>query len=354
VSRRGKVGATSAISAAWTPASTISSPRRRLVRGGIGGVAEAQIQSELRRRGFSTGWRRPKLIALTLASSEGFARWSLRPTRRSRRMDIVGRRPGQYDRRGFKKRPSNLTAHSNGDPRTPTPVPSPRWRRAGTYQKPRDPDRPLVCVDETSKQLIVRRAAIPAKPDASPDRLRIRAQWRRNIFMCCATGGLARSKVTDHHAPSTTAQVLKELVRLHFPNAKQSCWFKTISARKRRPRSMRLFPADRSAPPREAFEWHYTPKTELARHGRIRIGVLSSQCLSRRIPDKQKLKRRSPPGGTIATTITPRPTGNSRPATPAWGSRDSTPHLNDSGRLVRLSGDEPQRSRSAARAGISP
>ena len=34
-----------------------------------------------------------------------------------------------------------------------------------TYQKPRDPDRPLVCLDETSKQLIVEtRAPIPAKP----------------------------------------------------------------------------------------------------------------------------------------------------------------------------------------------
>ena len=34
-----------------------------------------------------------------------------------------------------------------------------------TYQKPRDPDRPLVCLDETSKQLIVEtRAPIPVKP----------------------------------------------------------------------------------------------------------------------------------------------------------------------------------------------
>jgi hypothetical protein len=34
-----------------------------------------------------------------------------------------------------------------------------------TYQKPRDPDRPLVCLDETSKQLIIEtRAPIPAKP----------------------------------------------------------------------------------------------------------------------------------------------------------------------------------------------
>ena len=35
-----------------------------------------------------------------------------------------------------------------------------------TYQKPRDPDRPLVCLDETSKQLVIEtRKPIPAKPD---------------------------------------------------------------------------------------------------------------------------------------------------------------------------------------------
>jgi hypothetical protein len=34
-----------------------------------------------------------------------------------------------------------------------------------TYQKPRNPNRPLVCLDESSKQLIVEmRAPIPAKP----------------------------------------------------------------------------------------------------------------------------------------------------------------------------------------------
>jgi hypothetical protein len=34
-----------------------------------------------------------------------------------------------------------------------------------TYQKPRNPDRPLACLDETSKQLIVEtRTPIPAKP----------------------------------------------------------------------------------------------------------------------------------------------------------------------------------------------
>ena len=39
-----------------------------------------------------------------------------------------------------------------------------------TYQKPRDPDRPLVCLDETSKQLIIEtRKPIPAKP-GQPER----------------------------------------------------------------------------------------------------------------------------------------------------------------------------------------
>ena len=35
-----------------------------------------------------------------------------------------------------------------------------------TYQRPRDPDRPLVCLDETSKQLIAEtRVPIPPKPE---------------------------------------------------------------------------------------------------------------------------------------------------------------------------------------------
>src|SRR5271166_6320824 len=60
------------------------------------------------------------------------------------------------------------------------------------------------------------------------------------------------------------------------------------------------------------FEWHYTPK-----HGswldmaESELGVLSSQCLSRRIPDKPTLEKEVPPGRTIATSITQRPTGNS-------------------------------------------
>jgi hypothetical protein len=49
------------------------------------------------------------------------------------------------------------------------------------YQRLHDPQRPLVCLDETSKQLIIEtRAPIPEKPGRKgASRLRIRTQWRR-------------------------------------------------------------------------------------------------------------------------------------------------------------------------------
>ena len=72
-----------------------------------------------------------------------------------------------------------------------------------TYQKPRDPDRPLVCLDETSKQLVVEtRKPIPAKPGQPA---RYDYEYERNgvanIFMTFAPlEGWRKVKVTDHHA----------------------------------------------------------------------------------------------------------------------------------------------------------
>jgi hypothetical protein len=56
---------------------------------------------------------------------------------------------------------------------------------AATRQKLRNPDCPLVCVDETSKQLIVETRADPRQARTrSPTRLRIRAA---NIMKILAT-----------------------------------------------------------------------------------------------------------------------------------------------------------------------
>ena len=93
-----------------------------------------------------------------------------------------------------------------------------------TYQKPRDPERPLVCLDETSKQLVIEtRKPIPAKPGQP---IRYDYEYVRNgvanIFMMFAPlEGWRKVKVTDHHAAVDYAQVLKELSDVHFADAKQ-------------------------------------------------------------------------------------------------------------------------------------
>ena len=51
------------------------------------------------------------------------------------------------------------------------------------------------------------------------------------------------------------------------------------------------------------------------------LGVLSTQCLDRRIPDKQASSRKSPPGSKSAMQITPNQTGTSPPKMPALNSR---------------------------------
>ena len=68
------------------------------------------------------------------------------------------------------------------------------------YQRPHDPQRPLVCLDETSKQLIIEtRAPIPAKPGR---KARHDYEYERNgvanLFMVFAPlEGWRLVKVTD-------------------------------------------------------------------------------------------------------------------------------------------------------------
>jgi hypothetical protein len=114
-----------------------------------------------------------------------------------------------------------------------------------------------------------------------------------NLFMLFAPlEGWRHVKVTDRHTAADYAQVLKDLADIHFADAKTirpSCSSGIISTSTARPRFTR-----RSRPSRLAA-WssvsrHYTPK-----HGswldlaESELGVLSSQCLDRRIPDKQTL-----------------------------------------------------------------
>ena len=90
------------------------------------------------------------------------------------------------------------------------------------YHRPHDPDRPVVCVDETSKQLIIEtRTPIPAKP-GQPRRFdyEYKRNGTANLFMMFAPlEGWRDVKVTDHRTAVDYAHMLKELSDTHFPQA---------------------------------------------------------------------------------------------------------------------------------------
>lgn len=161
------------------------------------------------------------------------------------------------------------------------------------YHRPRDPDYPVVCVDETSKQLIGEtRVPIAAKPGQTA---RIDYEYQRNgtsnLFMMCAPlEGWRHVKVTDRHTALDYAQVLKELSDTHFSDAKKIILVQD-NLNTHKPASLyEAFPAAEARRLVERFEWHYTPK-----HGswldmaETELSVLSVQCLDRRIPDKETL-----------------------------------------------------------------
>jgi hypothetical protein len=88
------------------------------------------------------------------------------------------------------------------------------------YQRPHDLARPVVCLDETSKQLISeKRVPIAAKP-GRPARhdYEYERNGTANLFMLFAPlEGWRQVKVTDHHAAVDYAQVLKDLAEHPLP-----------------------------------------------------------------------------------------------------------------------------------------
>jgi hypothetical protein len=161
------------------------------------------------------------------------------------------------------------------------------------YTRPHDPERPLVCLDESSKQLIAEtRIPVPMKP-GRPARhdYEYERNGTANLFMLFAPlEGWRHVKVTDRHTAGDYAQVLKDLADIHFADAKTIVLVQDNLNIHCKASLYEAFPAVEARRLVERFEWHYTPK-----HGswldlaESELGVLTSQCLDRRIPDKQTL-----------------------------------------------------------------
>lgn len=161
------------------------------------------------------------------------------------------------------------------------------------YQRPRDPARPLVCLDETSKQMIIETRA-PIAP-APGRKARHDYEYERggvaNLFMMFAPlEGWRNVKVTDRRAAVDYAHVLKELSDTYFPDADKIVLVQDNLSTHTPASLYAAFPAVEARQLTKRFEWHYTPK-----HGswldmaESELSVLATQRLNRRIPDKSAL-----------------------------------------------------------------
>ena len=92
------------------------------------------------------------------------------------------------------------------------------------YTRPHDPLRPLVCLDEVSKQLVAEtRIPIPMKPGRlTCHDYEYRRNGTANLFMAFAPlEGSRHVKVTDRRTRIDYAHFLRDLADVHYCNADQ-------------------------------------------------------------------------------------------------------------------------------------
>lgn len=163
------------------------------------------------------------------------------------------------------------------------------------YEEPADDRRPVVCFDETPRQLIgEERVPIPAEPGrlGRYDYEYVR-NGTANIFMMVDVNRPWRhAKVTDQRTAADFADCMRELVDEHYPDAERiRVVLDNLSTHTPSALYERFEPAE-ARRILSRLEFHFTPKhASWLNMVEIEIGVLVGQCLDRRISDKATLVR---------------------------------------------------------------
>ena len=200
------------------------------------------------------------------------------------------------------------------------------------YTRPRDPDRPLVCLDETSKQLIAEtRTPVPMKKGQPA---RVDYEYERNgtanLFMMFAPlEGWRHVKLTEHRTAVDYAHALKDLADNHFPpTRRKSFWCRTISTSIQKLRSMKLFRHHKLAAWLSVLNG-ITPRNTAV--GSIWLSPNLASCHRNASTVASPTSRYSPnkslPGSAIEISTTPKPIGSSQPKMPVSNSSTSTLHF---------------------------
>jgi len=161
------------------------------------------------------------------------------------------------------------------------------------YQRPYAPKRPVVCIDETNKQLIkeTRISCAPGQPE------KVDSEYERNgvadVFMIFEPlAGKRETIVTATRTAVDFAQVLKYTSDVLYPHAEKIVLITDNLNTHSTASLYKAFSPEEARRIANRLEWHYTPK-----HGswldmaEIEIGILSRQALEKPLPDMESFKK---------------------------------------------------------------
>ncbi len=161
------------------------------------------------------------------------------------------------------------------------------------YQRPYDAGRPLVCMDETSKQLVTETR--PMQP-AGPGRpARIDYEYERNgtanVFLFVEPlAGWRKVNITDRRTRGDWAEQIRELVDGHYAGVERITLVMDNLNTHHVSSLYEAFPPGEARRLMDRLDIVYTPK-----HGswlniaEIELGVLNRQCMGERIGEKVAL-----------------------------------------------------------------
>lgn len=160
------------------------------------------------------------------------------------------------------------------------------------YARPYDPLLPVVCIDETSKQMVIE-TRIPAEI-GQPER--VDYEYERNgvsnVFMISEPLAGKRDTIVNETRTSVDfAQVLKHTSDVMYPHAEKivlvtdNLNIHCISS------LYKAFTPEEAHRLANRFEWHYTPKhASWLNMAEIEIGVMCHQALRKTMPDMVSFK----------------------------------------------------------------
>ena len=163
------------------------------------------------------------------------------------------------------------------------------------YQRPYNPERPQVCLDEARKELHSTPRGVRACQPAQPVRQDYEYARHGTASLCAwvePLTGRRKVRVTTRQTGWEFAEQLRLLVDEDYPQAVQIALV-VDNLKTHSPACLyERFPPEEARRIARKLEWHYTPE-----HGswlnvaECELSVLARQCLSRRLPDLDTLTR---------------------------------------------------------------